>query len=295
MNDSKPIRNGLVTMTDKKKPQRKAATPTVKRPKGRPRRMETEEIKNLEEPIYFPPNYKPRGRPKNQNYLSYEEAREFMLSEMIPSRNKYYEWWDRNKPKAIPRFPYRVYKEWTSWNDFLGTKNEFGIRYGRIWRPLEEAAMYVHKLKIETYAKWMEYCKENTLPNDIPARPDLVYANWKTWGHWLGNRPAEALDAIREAQKLQVYYLIHEQGVPENIITFGVETAGPTVFKERWQREQFDILRMYWYEQEQAPRIKNILDALSTTYLDNDRQRICPNVWEINYYLELTLQRIYKL
>lgn len=293
--------------TTKKTPAKKPITKKpitkkkiVKTPRvrsiGPEKPMELEEIANLEEPIYQKVIHKPKsGRPKNTNYISYAEAREFVVDELIPSRNKYLEWWDRNKPKSIPRFPYRVYKnEWIGWNEFLGNDNEFGLNVGRAWRPLEEAVVWVHKLKIESYTKWMEYARTNTLPNDIPARPDLVYSSWKTWMHWLGNRPIEALNVIKEAQKIQIYYIIHERDVPENVFTFGVETMGQTALKERWERENFDIVRLFWYEADKLPEIKRILDGLSSTYLGLDKQRICPNVWEINYYLELTLQRIYK-
>ena len=292
-NNQPSKRNGLVIM-DKKKKQKKAVS-TVIQPPGKPHHMEIDEIKNLEEPIYMPPNHKPRGRPRNLNFLSYADAREFVRGEMIPSRNKFHEWWDRNKPKAIPRFPYRVYKDWVSWNDFLGTDNNFGVRVGKSWRSLEEAALWVHKLKIESYTKWMAYCKANTLPEDIPARPDLVYAGWKTWNHWLGNRPVEALEAIKEAQKTQLYYIIHEPGTPENVLIFGADTVGPSNFKERWEREKFNIVKLFWYEKEYDNEIKNIVTSLSSPYLGEERQRICPNVWEIIWYLSLQLRVVTKL
>jgi hypothetical protein len=282
--------------TPKKKiTKKKAAVQQVVRPVGRPRKLDLDEISSMEEPIYLPPVQKQRGRPKNENYIPYLEAREFMLGELIPSRKKYMEWWDRNKPKAIPRFPYRVYQDdWTSWNDFLGTNNTFGLRVGKAWRPLEEAASWVHKLKIESYAKWMAYAKENTLPVDIPARPDLVYAGWKTWMHWLGNRPIEVLNVAREAQRNQIYYVIHETGVPENIITFGLETMGQSAFKERWERDKFTIVRLFWYDAEQADQLKKLIDNCSTPYLGSNNQRTCTNMWEIIYYMELLLSRIHK-
>jgi hypothetical protein len=299
-------KNGLVLMaTTKKKPQtKKVIKPSTRGKATKPRvagpakPMELDEIANLEEPLYevLPKADRPKsGRPKSTNYIPYKEAREFMIGEMIPSRNKFLEWWDRNKPKAIPRFPYRVYgDEWIGWNDFLGNDNEFGLRVGKSWRPLEEAVVWVHKLKIESYTKWMEYAKTGALPDDIPARPDLIYSTWKTWMHWLGNRPMEALAVAKEAQKLQIYYIIHEQGVPENVFTFGVETMGQTALKERWEREKFDIVRLFWHEADKTDKIKKLVEGMSSTYLGLDKQRICPNVWEINYYLELTLQRIYK-
>ncbi len=301
MSDSKPRRNGLVLMTEKysrKPPTQKAKKEIEKAKKARAAapKMDLDEIKNLEEPIYQPLDHKPKGRPKNENYLSYAEAREFIRGELIPSRNKYLEWWERNKPKSIPRFPYRVYKEWTSWNDFLGNDNEFGLKVAKTWRSLEDAVQWVHKQKIESYTKWMEFCKEHReiLPDDIPCRPDLVYPGWKTWNHWLGNRPVEMLEVAREAAKTQIYYIIHDTSVPENVFTFGVEPGGSLAFKERWEREKFDIIRIFWHEPAQADQVKKIIEALSSPYLGNDKQRICPNFWELNYYLEITLQRILK-
>lgn len=303
MSDSKPLRNGLVIMTDTptkkpRKPLTKKAQKEIKQAKkaraAAPKR-DLEDIKN-EEPIAGEPSAAiNRGRPKKSNYISYADAREFVRGELIPSRKRYLEWWERNKPKSIPRFPYRVYaKDWTSWNDYLGNANEFGLRVANNWRPLEEAALWVHSLKIESYTKWMEYCKENTLPEDIPARPDLVYSGWKTWNHWLGNRPMEALDVRKEAMKHQIYYIYHIPGTPENVFNFRLESMGQAALKERWEREQFTFVRLFWFDPEQAGQVQKIVESLSTPYLGDDKQRVCQNIWEINYYLELTLQRIVR-
>lgn len=238
---------------------------------------------------------KRRGRPKNEHYLSWEEAREFMRSELIPSRGKFFEWWDRNKPKTIPRFPYRVYQtEWTSWNDFLGTDNKFNEKIGTKWRPYLEAVAWSSKLSLKSQTEWMEFCKlEGRLPDDIPARPDLVYDDWRSWTHWLGNRQAEAAQTRQElAQKVQVYYIIHQPDVPQNVLEFGIEPTGPAAFKQRWQAVNFDIVRMFWYDPEKAPIIKRIVEALSTPYMGDERQRIVPNVWEIVYHMQMHLETI---
>lgn len=264
--------------------------------KEKPILRDLDEIRNLDEPIFVQKEKAKRGRPRSQQYLSYAEAREFVRSELIPSRNKYDEWWERNKPKTIPHFPYRTYKDdWISWGDFLGNNNEFVLNSKKRWRRLEEAALWVHSLKIQNYNRWIEYCRVNPLPADIPARPDLVYNGWKSWNHWLGSKPVEALEAIKEQQKVQVYYIIHEAGVPENVFTFGIDPVGPASFKDRWEREQFQIIRMFWYDSAQAEAVSKILTSLSSPYMGEDRQRICQNMWEINYYLELTLQRIIRL
>ncbi len=236
---------------------------------------------------------KKRGRPKNENYLPWGEAREFMRGEMIPSRGKFFEWWSRNKPKAIPRFPYRVYKEWVSWNDFLGTDNKFNEKVGRSWRQLDEASMWVHKLKLGSQAQWMDWCKEvGNLPVDIPARPDLVYDKWRSWKHWLGSKTVEAVEAKQQAQRHAVYYIVHESDVPINVFTYGTDNGGLSALKERWEREKFDLCKMFWYDPKKSTVIKQIVEAFSTPYLGNEKQRITPNVWEIVAYLEIHLETI---
>jgi hypothetical protein len=238
---------------------------------------------------------KKRGRPKNVHYLSWNEAREAMRSEMLPSRGKFFDWWDRNKPKVIPRFPYRVYQEeWTSWNDFLGTNNKFNDKVGIKWRPMVEANAWSIKHGLKSQSEWLEFCRiEGNLPEDIPARPDLVYDEWRSWGHWLGNRPVEAIEAKQEiAQKVHIYYIIHESDVPGNVLTFGIEPGGQSVLKARWETERFDVVRMFWYDHSKADIIKQIVESLSSPYTGYERQRIVPNVWEIVWHLQMHLEMI---
>lgn len=237
---------------------------------------------------------KKRGRPKNENYLPWNEAREFMRSELIPSRGKFFEWWSRNKPKAIPRFPYRVYKEWTSWNDFLGTDNKFNEKAGRAWRPLDEATVWAHKLKLGSQAQWMTWCKDNKedLPDDIPARPDLVYDKWRSWNHWLGNKTVEAVEAKQDAQRNVVFYIIHETDVPSNVFTFGTEKGGVAGLKDRWENEKFDVCKMFWYDPTKANVVKQIVDAFTMPYMESNSQRLAPNIWEVVWHLQVHLETI---
>lgn len=231
-----------------------------------------------------------RGRKPNKNYLPYEEARRLAQDEMIPSRGKYLEWWEANKPKALPRFPYRVYKEWTSWNDFLGTNNEF-MKVAKRWRSIDEAIVWVHAQKFETHKQWMDFCREqrDKLPDDIPPRPDLVYEKWRSWNHWLGNKPKQAVEARQEAQKIKIFYIVRYPSVPGNVYVFGIEEGGLSALKERWEREKFGIIKMYWYDQSKAVVIKNIIDTLSTSYQGDEHQRVVPNIFEIIWYVDMHL------
>jgi hypothetical protein len=241
----------------------------------------------------IPKKPKKAGRPRNENFLSWDDAREHMRGEMIPSRGKYLEWWDRNKPKSIPRYPYRVYKEWTTWNDFLGNNNAFNEKVGTKWIPLDEAVHQIHKLKIQTQSAWMEWAKQpGNLPAQIPARPDLVYDNWRSWNHWLGNKVSATIQVQQEAAKTQVYYIIHEQDTPGNVLTFGVEAMGIPALKERWEREKFDVVRMFWYDPAKGDLLRKIVEATTTSYLGANNQRIAPNVWETVYHLSMHLDQV---
>jgi len=237
------------------------------------------------------------GRPRNENWLLWEEARQFMHTQQISSRAQYEKWYQREKPKTLPRFPYRVFKEWTTWNDFLGNENKFNEKTGIKWRPLLDAIPFVHSLKIPTMSEWLEYYrlhKESTdFPDDIPARPDLVYSDWRSWGHWLGNKPAEAVQARQEVLRQQIYSIVHYEDEPLNVLHYAID-INATAFRERYEDQGFQIVKTYWYNPQHAERIKQIVDAFSSQYMDQSRQRITPNVYDILWHLDQFLDPVLR-
>ena len=80
--------------------------------------------------------------------------------------------------------------------------------------------------------------------------------------------------------------------VPENVVTFGVEPLGVSGLKERWEREHFNVIKMFWYDPQHQEQIDRIINALSTPYMDSTRQRIVPNFWEIVYYLQQLMSTV---
>lgn len=264
------------------------------KPLGRPKKLsiaEKEERAVIAEQEALIPKER-KGRPKNSNYIPYEEAKLIVRAELLHSRSAYEHWYDREKPKSIPRFPYRVYTaEWITWNDFLGTNNEFK-KGQRAWRTYNEAIHVVHPLQLKTQKDWLEYCSAHpeNIPEDIPRRPDVVYDAWVSWNHWLGNKPVAAIEAKVEAAKTALFYIIHDPAVPGNVFSYGVETGGVSAMKDRWEREKYDIIKMFWYEQERGNDVKAVVDSLSSPYLGDDRQRITPNVWMIVEQLQMQLR-----
>jgi hypothetical protein len=184
-------------------------------------------------------------------------------------------------------------EEWTNWNDFLGTNNKFNEKKGTKWRPYDEAVLWVHAQKLGSFTEWMDFCRGgDKLPADIPARPELAYKKWISWNHWLGNKPVEAIQARQQAQKVAVFYIIHEADVPANVMTYGHEPMGLSILKERWTAEKFDVVKLFWYESERQEVIDNIIRHFSTPYLGNERQRITPNVFDIIYHMQNLLETV---
>ena len=236
------------------------------------------------------------GKPKSTKYLPWEECRQLMRAESLSSKGMFEKWYQSNQPKVIPRFPYRVYtKEWAGWNDFLNTDNKFNARIGTHWKTLLEASKYVHTLKLNSVAEWLEYCRSGKLVDDIPKRPELTYSDWISWGSFLGNKPSEAIVVQREAQKTQVYYITHEIGAPENVLTFGIEARGTAGMKDRYSHGNIHIVKMFWFNPEKASLIKQVVEAYSTPYMGQSNQRIVPNVYQIIEIVQYHLDTIIKV
>jgi len=229
--------------------------------------------------------------------IPFDEAREFIRTQCIGSRKQYTEWHKANKPKQIPRYPNRAYgEEWDGWNDFLGTDNKFDNTKKK-WRPISEAIAWVHQLQLDGEKEWLAYCKENreTMPQDIPTRPDIVYNDWRSWMHWLGNRIPEKIEAQQEiSQSSTIFYVMQEKEFANHstIFTFGIERGGVSGLKDQWQMtKDFYVIKMFEYDGNKMEDVQKVIDTMSTGYYGSNKIRICPNinelVWEIANYLEI--------
>lgn len=233
------------------------------------------------------------GRPK-RDFMTYAQARAFVQDEMIPSKQKYEDWFADNKPKRLPRFPHRVYKEWTTWNDFLGTNNAFaGGKHNVSWRNLDEATVWAHTINLKSRAEWFAWVKlPGNLPPDIPARPDMYYKHWVGWNHFLGNRVTEAALAQQQAKKVQILFILRYLDVPGNVITIGIEPMGISGIRERWERKNFEIVGLFWFDDQHAEKMQHCINTMSTPYLGDNRQRIFSNVWDFVWEMNILFEQV---
>ncbi len=230
--------------------------------------------------------------------MSFEDAKEFIQDQQVQSRQQFLDWHDENKPKALSKYPQRVYTdEWNGWNDFLGTNNEFN-KTRRNWRTLEEAILWVHKLNLSGGKDaWLKWVKENTsdLPEDIPKRPDITYKkDWMSWKHWIGDAVAEKVEAQQKAQSAAIYYIIKQQeyGEVANVYSFGIESGGVAALKDRWSVEKFQVIRMYHFDQSVGKQVNEIVENLSTPHFGSAQVRAVPNIHDLCWELTNVLDQI---
>jgi superfamily II DNA or RNA helicase len=115
----------------------------------------------------------------------FKDARKFALSLQLKNKN---EWMKLNYtnskpllPYDIPRLPSKFYKEWKSWNDWLGTNYQQGGNFSFI--SFEELKKLLKKNNISSKKEYGIFYKKNKdkfkIPND-PLRTKFYKNNLKT-------------------------------------------------------------------------------------------------------------------
>jgi crotonobetainyl-CoA:carnitine CoA-transferase CaiB-like acyl-CoA transferase len=55
------------------------------------------------------------------------------------------------------------------------------------FKPYEEAKKFVHSLNLKSQREWIQFCKSDKKPSDIPSLPEVYYRTkgWINYSHWL--------------------------------------------------------------------------------------------------------------
>ncbi len=118
-----------------------------------------------------------------RRYRPFQEARVFVCGLRLKDESDWRRFCkgelpDKGKlPSDIPADPRRTYKaEWIGMWDWI----DAGRRRG-VWRGFSEARSFARGLGLGSWEEWKRFSKgllleTERLPNDIPARPDTVYA-----------------------------------------------------------------------------------------------------------------------
>ena len=143
--------------------------------------MRPSNIPSCPETVYKDSGWKSRTDFLGNEFLPFEEAREFVRSLNFKNGKEWKEWSKSGmRPSNIPSSPDKFYKDkgWKSVTNFLG--NEF--------LPFEEAREFVRSLNLKNHREWKEWSKTKERPLNIPSSPDNFYKDkgWKSWPDFLG-------------------------------------------------------------------------------------------------------------
>ena len=90
-------------------------------------------------------------------------------------------------PPDIPKAPDRGYAAdgWIDWGDWLGTGKKRNWRAKK--RPFKQARAFIRNLHL---TNWRDFARSGKRPKDIPASPDIAYANegWAGFEDWMGTQ-----------------------------------------------------------------------------------------------------------
>jgi 3-mercaptopyruvate sulfurtransferase SseA len=132
------------------------------------------------------------GGRRIRNWRPFEEARDFVRSLALKSEGEWRAYCrSGKKPNDIPRAANEIYADagWISWSDWVGNDVVRGN-----WRPFKKARALARSLGFTSRNQWNAYCHSGKKPDDIPVKPNMVYADagWVGIGDWLGKATAAA-------------------------------------------------------------------------------------------------------
>jgi superfamily II DNA or RNA helicase len=135
---------------------------------------------------------------QNRIYKGYDEAKQFVNNLGLKTNREWRDYIKSNKnPSDIPSSPDKVYKNsgWIDWADWLGTKN---FKSKKRFLNFIDSRNFVRTLNLENQKEWREYAKSDSIPQNIPSSPHLVYKNsgWKGYGDWLGTMKVASFNRV---------------------------------------------------------------------------------------------------
>jgi hypothetical protein len=154
-----------------------------------------------------------------RRWMSYRAAQFTVQDYGIKSARQYRKWWMRVKPKCLPKIPDKVYPEWVSWPEFLGTEHEEFTYEGKDFIQFWDAVKVLAPMKIQSREEYAALAKNGKIPENIPRSPHRYagYANdWKGWNLFLSKERHVSTDRsnvrrrLRRASDIKTLMIFHD-------------------------------------------------------------------------------------
>ena len=204
---------------------------------------------------------------RKSKYPPYDQAKAAAIDLNLASANKYREWIKDKKIEYLPAYPERVYKEWVSWNDYLGNQNVFGGDV-QVVRPYWDAIRWAQEFctihSLDRIEDWSNYWKEHKdeLPDDIPLNPDAKYKEeWDSWKTWLGTDIRGRLIAAKENTALLCICTKDSLKVAGNKFTIIQAEKGESELRSRLNKDkELKVVRCYRIENDYKEQMMNLIN-----------------------------------
>ena len=175
-------------------------------------------------------------------HMSFEDAKTFIQTQGLQTSTEFQKWSKSDqRPKTFPSNPYVTYEDqWTSWNDFLGTKDTRGKRgtrgirdtrdtrstrgiSNRNQRSFEETKPFIQTQGVQTRTKmsyqearsfiqtqglrtsteFREWSASDQRPENFPSNPHVTYkksGEWTGWNDFLGTKDTRGKRGTRDTR-----------------------------------------------------------------------------------------------
>lgn len=228
----------------------------------------------------------------SRRYMCYSALQATVQDLGITTRFRYESWVRKQKPLSVPLNPWRVYHEWTTWGDFLGTDHVFipymkwqEMRKNR-WRTYWECARWVHKQNYKSAKEFTEAHKRGEVPKDIPKSPHQVYSDkykggWTDWPTFLGSNIQKKVQFMQEIKEhTQMLFAIAAiPAHPHNYFTVLIAPEGKEQLAELVSENGTNAFRVYEFEEKDQGEIGNILKRTASpqggsTFIANNMNNV---------------------
>lgn len=215
-----------------------------------------------------------------KKYMSFNALQISARESGLKTKYQYEKWVKNEKPLSVPLYPYRVYEEWTTWGDFLGTDNIF-IPYDtwikmreKNWKTYWEATRWVQKQNYKTSMEFLTAYHKGEVPRDIPRAPYQVYrkdnkGGWTGWKAFLGTTIQKKVEVMQNIQKL--FAITNVTGYPNNYFRIIVAQEGKEHLIEQLDtrararaRASTIAFRTYVYDEEKQMELGRIVSQVAS-------------------------------
>ena len=201
--------------------------------------------------------------------ISFDECKKWVL-ENCKGIDTLEKWKNFEKPDFIPSYPPRVFPEFKTWGDFLGTHKKHNIEKTKGYLSYTEAVNYLKELQINSSSEWVKKYNTGLINVDLfPKKPNRYYKNrgWISWGHFLSNGRVQnglrKFITFEECKKFAKMNNINSQFEWMNLIKpEDVPSSPSSTYKKEWKswmdffdRETHNVKRKYLDMEE----LKNLL------------------------------------